>query len=80
MAYLTVCDSGVGIPEEEWERIFDPYARLEGERTPASGLGLFIVRSCAAQHDGHARVSTSSPQGTTMELALRALTPANNVA
>jgi signal transduction histidine kinase len=76
LAYVTVCDGGVGIPEAEWERIFHPYAKLQGERTPASGLGLFIVRSCAVQHNGHARVATSGPGGTTMELALRALTPA----
>lgn len=80
LAYVTVSDAGVGIPESEWERIFHPYAKLQGERTPASGLGLFIVRSCANQHDGHARVAQSSPNGTTMELALRALTPDATVA
>jgi signal transduction histidine kinase len=73
LAVVTVCDSGVGIPESEWERIFAPYAKLQGERTSASGLGLFIVRSCAMQHNGHARVAKSGPDGTTMELALRLL-------
>jgi signal transduction histidine kinase len=80
LAIVRVSDAGVGIPEAEWERIFHPYARLQGERTPASGLGLFIVRSCASTHGGHAKVLTSSSQGTTMELALRALTPADAVA
>ena len=79
MALVTVCDSGSGIAETEWERIFDPYAKLSGERTAASGLGLFIVRSCAVQHGGHARVVASGPGGTTMELALRALRPDGDV-
>jgi signal transduction histidine kinase len=80
LAFVTVCDGGVGIPESEWERIFTPYAKLRGERTTASGLGLFIVRSCAAQHGGHARVAASGPEGTTMELALREFAPTDELA
>jgi K+-sensing histidine kinase KdpD len=79
MAFVNVSDSGVGIPEAEWERIFQPFVKLQSEREMASGLGLFIVRSCANQHDGHARVAKSGPDGTTMELALRALTADGDV-
>jgi signal transduction histidine kinase len=71
LACVSVSDRGAGIPENEWERIFHPYAKLRGARAPASGLGLFIVRSCAVQHGGHARVASSGPDGTSMELALR---------
>jgi two-component system, OmpR family, sensor histidine kinase KdpD len=74
MAVATVVDAGSGIPHADWERIFLPYAQLHGDRQAATGLGLFIVRSCAKQHDGYARVAASGPDGTTMELALRALT------
>ena len=72
MAVLEVRDEGVGIPEGEWERVFLPYARLQSERTAASGLGLFVVRSCAHQHGGEARVAASAPGGTTMEFTVRA--------
>lgn len=69
-AVVSVSDSGSGIPEAEWERIFHPYTKLEGERTAASGLGLFIAHSFAVQHGGFARVAKSGPDGTTIELAL----------
>lgn len=69
-AIVRVSDSGGGIPESEWERIFRPYAKLEGESDASSGLGLFIAHSFALQHGGYARVAESSPGGTTIELAL----------
>ncbi|MGH2907477.1 MAG: sensor histidine kinase [Solirubrobacterales bacterium] len=80
LALVTVCDSGTGIAEDDWESIFQPYHQLGSDRELVSGLGLFIVRSFAVRHGGHARVAASSPEGTTMEIALRALTPTDDVA
>lgn len=44
---LEVSDSGPGIPEEERERVFDPFYRIPGSQGTGSGLGLAIVRSIA---------------------------------
>lgn len=52
---ITVRDEGPGIPEEEVERVFEPFHRLEGSRnreTGGTGLGLAIARSVAEAHGG----------------------------
>lgn len=67
---VSVSDVGSGIPKSEWKRVFRPYTKLEGERSVASGLGLFIAHSFALQHGGFARVAESGPGGTTIELTL----------
>ncbi|MBJ6759937.1 HAMP domain-containing histidine kinase [Myxococcaceae bacterium JPH2] len=69
---LRFSDNGVGIPESEWEHVFDEFRRLPsvGRRdVPGSGLGLSLCRRIAALHGGSLRVAASSPEGTTFELS-----------
>jgi two-component system, OmpR family, sensor histidine kinase PrrB len=47
---LHVDDDGPGVPEEERERIFAPFARVEGTGRPGSGLGLALVEQQARHH------------------------------
>lgn len=56
MAEVHVCDQGPGVPEALRERIFEPFFRLPGasERAGGVGLGLALVRSIAARHQGSA--------------------------
>ena len=52
---ISVIDSGPGIAEADWQRVFDPFVRLETSRnrnTGGIGLGLAIVRSVAHAHGG----------------------------
>lgn len=51
---VSVCDRGPGVPEEERERIFEPFYRLPGhaERSGGVGLGLSLVRQIARRHRG----------------------------
>src|SRR5581483_2263266 len=60
-ALLTVANSGPVIPPGELERLFQPFQRLDGARTTASGfgLGLSIVRAIADAHD--ASITTEAP-------------------
>ena len=58
---LQVADSGVGIPADEQERIFEEYYQLAGASTQGLGLGLAIVKSLADLL-GH-RVSVRSTPG-----------------
>jgi signal transduction histidine kinase len=55
---LMVSDHGPGIPEEERERIFEPFYRGDKARTPGSGfgLGLTLVRRVAEVHGGSVTV------------------------
>ena len=46
---LDLDDTGIGIPEEERERVFDPFYRVLGNGAIGSGLGLAITASIARQ-------------------------------
>ena len=63
---VDVEDDGPGIPEEDWDRVFSAFARLDDSRTRASGgygLGLSIVRRIMFWHGGRAMVSRSEALG-----------------
>jgi two-component system sensor histidine kinase RstB len=63
---LDVEDDGPGVPEDAWERIFNPFLRLDDSRTRASGghgLGLSIVRRIIYWHGGRAQISRSEHLG-----------------
>ena len=64
---VSVSDDGPGIPEENAERVFDRFTRLDDARSrdPAtgdgSGLGLAIVRATATAHGGRAWLEDAGP-------------------
>jgi two-component system sensor histidine kinase QseC len=61
---LRVEDSGVGIAPEEYERVFERFYRIGGDRhasaEPGCGLGLAIVRHIAELHNAHVSLGQSS--------------------
>jgi len=65
--YVTVDDSGPGIPPVERERIFRPFWSRDGGGT---GLGLAIARELAVALGGRIRLETSSESGSRFELVL----------
>jgi two-component system sensor histidine kinase PrrB len=60
---LTVEDDGDGIPEDQRERIFEPFTRLGGGDLPGSGLGLALVAQQARHHDARIDVGLSPGLG-----------------
>ncbi|USE38126.1 ATP-binding protein [Endozoicomonas sp. SCSIO W0465] len=68
---IDVDDDGAGIPEEQWERVFSAFSRLDDSRTRKSGgygLGLSIVRRIMYWHGGRALVSHSPLGGARFSL------------
>ncbi|MDP9136924.1 MAG: ATP-binding protein [Pseudomonadota bacterium] len=62
---FVIDDDGPGIPETELERVFEPFVRLEGSRSRATGgagLGLAIARTIARGHGGDVRLE-NRPEG-----------------
>ncbi len=72
-AAISVSDSGTGIPEEDRERIFDPFytTKPQGKGT---GLGLSIVRSILEAHRGLVTVEDAPGGGTSFTLYFPAAT------
>jgi signal transduction histidine kinase/CheY-like chemotaxis protein len=66
---LTVSDTGVGIPKEIMDRIFDPYfsTKAAGEGT---GLGLSIVHGIVTGTGGYIHISSEVEKGTTFRVFL----------
>lgn len=59
---VDVEDDGPGIPEEDWQRVFMPFSRLDDSRTRSSGgygLGLSIVQRIIYWHRGSTQVDRS---------------------
>jgi signal transduction histidine kinase len=69
---LRVSDHGVGIAEEDRQRIFEPFRRvgLSREAVPGVGLGLFVVQRIVEAHGGHIKVESSVGQGSTFRVHL----------
>jgi signal transduction histidine kinase len=62
---ITIDDAGPGLPEQELERVFQPFYRMEGSRsreTGGIGLGLTIALSIVRAHGGELALS-NLPQG-----------------
>jgi signal transduction histidine kinase len=72
---ITVADQGPGLPEEEVDRVFTPFYRLETSRNRASGgvgLGLSIVKNCVEACKGTVRCRNRVPSGLEVEIRLAA--------
>lgn len=71
--YFKVSDSGVGIPEELQENIFERFYRVDKARsreTGGNGLGLAITRSAILLHRGSILVHSVEKQGTTFTVRI----------
>ena len=68
---IVVADSGIGIPADETERVFERFYRVDKARaraTGGTGLGLSIVRHVVMNHGGEVTLHTREGVGTTFAL------------
>ena len=70
-ARLTVRDTGIGIPKEHQERIFERFYRVDKSRsksTGGTGLGLAIVKHIVMQHNAEITLESEAGQGTCIQV------------
>ena len=69
--YLSVADTGSGIPKELRERVFEPFFRVDKSRSRelgGVGLGLALVREIVRVHDGTISINSNPAGGTIFEV------------
>ncbi len=77
--FIKVADSGIGIPQEAQEMIFDRFYRVDKTRarqTGGTGLGLAITKNIILLHNGAIKVYSKEGEGTTFTVRI----PLNYVA
>ena len=71
--FVKVADSGIGIPEEEQDRIFERFYRVDKARsrvTGGSGLGLAITRRVILMHKGAIKLTSREGEGSVFTLRI----------
>jgi signal transduction histidine kinase len=75
---VSVIDTGVGIPAQAKDRIFDKFYRVEGAETrefEGIGLGLATVRSIVERHGGQVSMESEEGEGSTFSFSLQSVEP-----
>ena len=70
---LEVTDTGIGIPPDQLERIFDRFYQVDGSskrRYGGVGLGLALVKEIVEAHEGHVAVESVVDEGSTFRVTL----------
>jgi two-component system phosphate regulon sensor histidine kinase PhoR len=70
---VEVQDTGIGIPQEEREKIFDEFYRVKSKATQGiggTGLGLSIAKKVLEAHNGHLEVESKLNEGSTFRVLL----------
>ena len=68
---VIVQDTGIGIPKEHQDRIFERFYRVDKSRsksTGGTGLGLAIVKHIIQQHGAHMELTSEKGKGTKIEI------------
>lgn len=71
--YIKVADSGVGIPEDSQDKVFERFYRVDKTRsreTGGTGLGLSITKNIIIMHQGAIRVYSKENEGTTFNMRI----------
>ncbi len=70
---VTVQDRGIGLPQDEWDRIFERFYRVNDaltRSTKGTGLGLYLSRAVIEAHGGKISVHSTPGQGSTFYFIL----------
>jgi len=70
---ISISDQGPGIDTKDFDRVFDPYVRLEPSRnksTGGTGLGMAIARAIVRSHQGNITLTNNVPHGLIVTIHL----------
>ena len=71
--YISVLDRGIGIPQDDLERVFDKFYRVQRpEQVTGTGLGLAICKGIVEAHGGRIWAEVRAGGGTCVTIALPA--------
>jgi signal transduction histidine kinase len=65
---ISVSDTGCGIPEDQIERLFEPFFSTKGRK--GTGLGLAVAWGIAEKHNGRIEVESEVGKGSTFRVLL----------
>ena len=71
--YINVSDSGIGIPEDSIDHVFERFYRVDKSHSTqieGTGLGLAITRNAVFMHQGTIRVNSVQGEGTTFSIRI----------
>ncbi len=72
--YVSVADTGAGVPDNEKQKVFEKFYRIGNEETRSAkgtGLGLYIVKNLCALHNIQIKVSDNKPKGVVFTLEFK---------
>jgi signal transduction histidine kinase len=67
---LEIRDTGIGIPEDKLQMIFDEFSQVEGGKYGGTGLGLAITKRLVEEHEGNIWVESQLGKGSTFYFTL----------
>lgn len=70
---ITVCDTGVGIPPNKLDTVFNPFEQVDGSiarEFSGTGLGLSITKQLVELHGGEIRIQSTVGEGTSVSFTL----------
>jgi len=72
----SIIDTGVGIPEDKIDSLFEPFSRVDENNTLAegSGFGMYVVKGLVDLLEGHIKILSEPGKGTNIEVTIPAKT------
>jgi two-component system sensor histidine kinase KdpD len=71
---ITIADDGIGFPENEIDKVFDKFYRLQNSKTGGTGLGLSIVKGFVEAQHGKVMLQNREEGGSVFTLSFQTLT------